>query len=471
MKIRNVEVRTKSFDSGSSCRSLDDLSADDGLIHRGGSHDGRSRGNRRTNSNTSSSHHHNNVDVMQEAVTSLSVAMKELHTELRDKTGECEAMYETASALSRALQESERLLTEKTAECERLQMKLQMVTFREVDDDPRTMRHDYDYAYGFTNNNATTHVRDAVEEAEELLAAQEQQRALLSSSEKHSQAAATQRKKKPAGKSTVISTTAAATTHHLVDLDEVVDERAPSSSSASATTTPLGPVCVDDGEDDDDSSSSSSTGGGGGVLDSGPRQAHFYQVIQERDKALQSVKKLSREVKHARAKNKELKSKLERSTTLNELAYFKQEVSSSSSSSGKQQQSRKKSKRSTAKHPQQQLQQQARPPRQHSLPPPETEAPTSPAQRKSFVFAKKLVEDDNDNIPSRPWASLRRKASVQPKPQHNPTKLLSPPPVDQSEPLDIAFAAAADHEYLKAVASNDADRAGGYSAPVARVDL
>lgn len=429
MKIRSVEVVSSSGSSvDSSTMSMEDGGGDQ--QSNDGSAGPLRRGTGRHRSGGSSSSAPVADSIESAAVQSLSIAMKELHTELRDKTAECEAMYETANAISAALQESERLLNEKTLECERLAMKLQMVTFREVDDDPTTMFNDEDQP------SSTTTGRDVVEEAEEMLARSQEQAteaaAAAAKGEAKEGRAGTDKKDKklkPAITSSKLNDVPGA-----VPIDEDVMPLKPQGRA-----THPGPVSVDSFGDEKTKS----------VVDSaGPRQAHFYQIIHERDKALQTVKKLSKEIKYARAKNKELKSKLERSTALNKLAYFKDkdDKSSSSSSSSRNKQSQqqqvqqyfpKQPLKSNERAPQQQQQQQQ--------------------QRKSSLT---LFRSNNSKDPlaqsphgARQLSWLRRgkdSSAEQEQMVFSPTR-----------DADFGKMAATEHEYLKAIAASDADHAAG----------
>jgi len=450
MKIRSVEVRsasTGSLGSGSLDDQHDQLSHDDGSgSHHAAAAAASSRSRiliGRTRSRDSTSHEDN-------AVTSLSIALKELHTELRDKTAECEAMYETASALSAALQESERLLEAKTLECERLNLKLEMVTFREVDDEDddddtnstNMLYHDGDDDRRTTARTSTRRstIRDIVEEAEEMLARSHPD---FSETAKAAERKANREvQKKKVAAAVIASQPKPKDDDDSMVMDEDVMPSDESHAAVAASHPHPGPVSVDDDFDPDDNETAEAHSYSNVVTipqptnDTGPLQAHFYQVIQERDRALQTVKKLSKEVKHARVKNKELKAKLDRSTTLNELAYFKVD-SSSDKSSSKHQHNNKQHSKSVPK----QLQQQP--------PPPSYQPPSAPEQQQSRLHVARQLS----------W--LRRGT-------HN-NDMGSAPPLATS---DHGKVAAAEHKtnfkYLQAIAgSSDADQAAG----VLRLDM
>jgi seryl-tRNA synthetase len=389
MKIRNVELRTSQRSVG----SLDSSGMEELTMLSSRSH----------------------PDGMEEAIQSLSIALKELHTELRDKTMECEVIYETANALSSALKESEQLLAEKSRECEQLALKLQMVTFREVDDDPMTL---------LVEDNSAESTNDIIEEAEAMLkrSALLTDEALLTtiaSGSKQAEVrtaeskASTGNKKKIPGCSVSTSTSSSSDKSKPSTKSSPIDEASPIERHP-------GPVSVDDAflEIDDTELSEESP------KPAEVRQAHFYQVIQERDKALQTVRKLSKEVKCARKKNEELKSRLDRSTVLNELAYIKQSP-----------QSRKK--RSVKQESPQLL----------------SHLPKIPAESPEFQMGTTATSKSRPHV-ARQLSWLRRGKDLE---EHNDAvKVVCPADVLMFGRSDVA-----EQEYLRAIASNDADRAAG----------
>ena len=374
---------------------------------------------------------------LEQAVHSLSVAMKELHSELRDKTAECEAIYETANALSSALKESERLLAEKSLECERLELKVQMVTFREVDDDPRTLLVEENS----TSAAGDSSTKDIIEEAEEMLARSSLRRADTNAPTNASckDEAAASAAAAPAisdsenmasiasKKLTMGGTTTGTSNTSKTPVGEVShNESYPASVS--------GPVSVDDEYSDDDSSTAS-TASSFTRQPAEVRQAHFYHVIQERDKAIQTVKKLSKEVKYARKKNEELKSRLERSTVLNELAYLK-ESSKQDATSKICSPTRKKR---NVKNNSPQLSSQA---------PPQT----LPGEHAEFQLGFSA-----SNSKSRPHVARQLSWLRRGKEEPEETVLSSFP----KDVIPLGKSAVAEQEYLNAIALNDADRAAG----------
>lgn len=242
----------------------------------------------------------------EQTIGSFAVALTELQMELRGKTDECEALYETARNLSFALQESDRLLQAKTLEQERLLLKLQMVTFVEQPDE-----EDEDAALSV--------LEEALYDKQQYNQNKPQDYVIP---------------QRPAAILDEIAVKCGGTKAVAI----LSTGTAPLSSSMSQKDAAAGPVCVDDLEenasaagddfeqslpllkarpDDTPASPSSSSSSSS----NGPRQAHFYHVILERDMALQTNKKMARELKYSRAKIRDLKAKLEKSTTLVELSY------------------------------------------------------------------------------------------------------------------------------------------------------
>lgn len=241
------------------------------------------------------------VEQYQQTVASLSAALTELNIELRDKTNECEALYDTANELSKALQESDRVLTEKSLECEKLQLKLSMTSFLEVGQEP-----DLEFLY-------------TLPEREPPKQQHQQQRA----------AAATHSKSKPSPHTNIVLDDLSGKITPNVPVKPIVTDiqvpskkkatpedvmpkkhHPPHSSAAAAATfkQPTAPICVDDVQECDDCPESI-------------RQAHFYNVILERDRAQHVVQKLSKEVKYLKQKTKDYKTRLEKSHKMVEVSY------------------------------------------------------------------------------------------------------------------------------------------------------
>lgn len=367
---------------------------------------------------------------------SFAAAMTELHTELRDKTVECEALYETARNLSNALQESDSLLQERTLECERLMLKMQMVTFVELSDepDPLTFYEEFeclepkdevdDHAIPRRPAAMLVDITGKIGGKKSLMA-----KPMPESEKKERKVNNLKISKKPTKNA------------HSCDNDAVVDDRAvrlatideTHESSSTERLGAAGPVSVDEFEDgicdDEDVDEVTATVDANAKFSSGPRQAHFYDVILERDTAVQTNRKLTRELRYTRAKVKDLKSRLERSTALVQLSYNKTD-----------------GKRANQAHQQQ---------------------PRKP------VFAAKVLKNEDLNADSvqirrrnLPW--LRKQGlSVR---NHSGSRNECIAFISQDEMLSSNWnktdstvaAAAAEEEYLKAVMSDDADRAGGH---------
>jgi hypothetical protein len=296
-------------------------------------------------------------------VNHFAVAMNELHRELRDKIVECEAMYETAWALSEALKESDRLLQEKTLECERLQLKLQMVTFIEVDDDPLDFLKDDGTCASASRSSLLNDFEDDCEVDEckaprrpgallddiDLKKRSKSDGAVLKDKmhvmdlkkkASHAPCKSAAGKLPPPNVETIsehevydtiwknpenpnvkISDKMLETAFDVPPVTSAEDPVNGSIFTKIDEPSPLllkkGPVCVDERvseEKKDDFPSS------------GPRQVHFYNIILERDRALQSAKRYARELRNAQKKIKDLSKKLECSTALNELTYDEKEA-------------------------------------------------------------------------------------------------------------------------------------------------
>jgi hypothetical protein len=236
-------------------------------------------------------------------VTSLTQALTELHMELRYRTSENEALLATASSLSDSLKESDRLLQDKSLECEHLQLKLQMVTFIERNDESLTSLLDgSDHDPDVLHDSWTSEIEESIP-ADMGKAESSTANATMSN--------------KPRKKKSSSSTT---NKENLSTSSEKPSKSVNAASgsdsnkknhSAVVKVSSMGPVSVDDF---DESSP-----------DIGPRQAHFYNVMLERDKALSSAKKLKKELSYAKGKAKELQAKLDKSNLLVEISYEHQE--------------------------------------------------------------------------------------------------------------------------------------------------
>lgn len=414
--------------------------------------------------------HPNATQQYEKTIGSFAAAMTELHTELRDKTVECEALYETARSLSHALRESDDLLQEKTLECERLLLKLQMVTFVELSDEPDHLSFLEEQYY------------EQRQEDEEVYTIPKRPAAILDHvSLKHGGKKATSSKqpkpeamqerksgvkKEPKGKRANELDVVSERVVHFDTMDEANSKDASvgsavsalrwssSNSAASRGAAAAGPVCVDDCEEAECEAvhEPTKTTEVGAKLSVGPRQAHFYHVILERDMAVQTNRKLTRELKYTRTKVRDLKAKLDRSTTLVELSYDED----------------------AGKQPKQ--------PHQHQ--PRKSLFATSPV-----VVATSKVESSKDDdtvkpIPSNDKAANRstslawlRKHGKSVRIQNNNSKECVTF-ISEDEMLNSNWnktdektaSAASEQEYLNAFLSDDADRAGGH-VPGGRVGL
>jgi hypothetical protein len=267
-----------------------------------------------------------------------AAAMTELQMELRDKTNECEALYETARSLSQALQESDLLLQNKTLECERLSLKLQMVTFFELNDDSDP--------FGYSREDIVDFYSAEIYDSDEYYAVPQRPAAILN-------------QMPPILRSSEGFTRRSSLMKPKAELEQERHSRNASmnflsgeSKMSASPSTSFGPVCVDDCEDDDDNVSATSESvsikssypvcvdddsvapedkcrqtfirnqsDGGTQVMIGPSQAHFYHIILERDMAKQTNSKLTRDLRYARSKLREFKAKLDKSKSLLELAY------------------------------------------------------------------------------------------------------------------------------------------------------
>jgi hypothetical protein len=389
---------------------------------------------------------------------SLAAAMTELHTELRDRTKECEALYETAHNLSHALQESDRLLQEKTLECERLLLKLQMVTFVDRSDE-------VDDSLSFLEES----FYDQREEEEDYTIP-ERPAAILD----HIVAKYGGKKVLTKPKPETFKRRSKGVNPHA----EAMAQRRGTSS----------PVCVDDTSDDDTASTSSSCSSESSeaylpllalqvdpntVRSAATRQAHFYHVITERDMALQTNKKMTRELKYNRTKIRELKAKLEKTTALVELSY---EPSTESREKPVEQSPQKKRK------PQQEPPQLVPKDKLSVLPQPKPEEaqprPTKLPPQKQL--SPRASTNNLDEEGTEKMVTLRRRSSI---PWLRKNGMSVRPGLVTGETV-AAFisedemigshwnktdhklvAAALEENCLRAVSSDDADRAGGGASP------
>jgi hypothetical protein len=271
-----------------------------------------------------------------------AAAMTELQMELRDKTNECEALYETAHSLSQALQESDRLLQNKTIECERLSLKIQMVTFVELNDDDDPFEYSQDIVDFDSSNFCDSDNYYAIPQRPAAILDQMPLiRRFPGSSTRLPVPNATKLKTKymkerdpqngfkgvlggenSAARNSCFSS-GPVCVDDCADDDETVYSAIIENSEIAAIKI-KNPVCVDDASvvDDDCRQTLTRTINDGSVqVMIGPSQAHFYRVILERDMAKQANSKLTRDLRYTRSKLRELKSKLDRSKLLLELTY------------------------------------------------------------------------------------------------------------------------------------------------------
>ena len=269
------------------------------------------------------------ISQYEETMGMLAAAMTELQMELRDKTNECEALYETAHSLSQALQESDRLLQNKTLECERLSLKLQMVSFCELNDEDSLGIIGDEF---FDFDSADTHQNEEYFTIPQRPAAILDQLPHIQRRPEGSVCRSNAVKPKPEP------------SRPPCPKNSSEDAFGSDNSTNDSVGVNSGPVCVDDCDDEDDAhcenkecseavdekrvsrdscqQSRTRTNQNGNVqISIGPSQAHFYHVILERDMAKQTNAKLSRDLRYTRGKLRELKTKLDQSTSLLELAY------------------------------------------------------------------------------------------------------------------------------------------------------
>ena len=248
-------------------------------------------------------------------VASLSSTMSALQCDLQDKANECEVLLHTKSRLSKALEASDFLYEKKALECERLQKKLQMVTSYVE------LRHGHGEEQ---RSYACKEKIDVIDQSEKDETKEQEVTFPLTHSILHHQGKMiglgvpkkttmernAKKKQSPSKKKQIGSPS---------------KRRDPRTDNRTCLTLL---VCVDDAvsEDDDSSRDDDSDYGGGLPLDStssGPRQAHFFSVLRERDDAKESVNALRRELLHAHQQLLDVKAKLRRSNALRELAYEK----------------------------------------------------------------------------------------------------------------------------------------------------
>lgn len=394
----------------------------------------------------------------EKTIATFAAAMTELHADLRDKTTECEALYETAHNLSNALQESDSMLQEKTLECERLQLKLQMVTFAEPTDDP---------PLSFLEEQYYEERESSLDEEEDFAIPRRPAAILDHLPAKHG---GTKKNSigKPKPENKIVTKGKKKNkpdfTTERVDVDfleelatkdyatSIVNARTVSAPSAPkfAEKKSAGPVCVDDVNEIGELSGEAikEKEEAAAAFFAGPRQAHFYHIILERDMAVQTAKKLTRELKFSRSKVRELKSKLDRSTTLVELSY----------KDGKQQEPRKQNQ-----EPRKQLQLPRKPL-------PNLAAKTD--QRKPAAKTDKAGDGELEQI-----ASVRQRSGLHWLRKHGMSvrnhsseciKFISEDEMMNTKwnsTDDKAASAFSEQEYIKAMLSSnsdDADRAGGH---------
>lgn len=350
-------------------------------------------------------------------IASLTQALTELQRELRDRTAENEALLATASSLSDSLQQSDQLLQDKSLECEQLSFKLQMVTFVERKDvSGRSLLDSNDQELDADLTNETG--RSLVDLNDEDSVGSHSTSGAASSS---SNTKSTHKKKSKhrvrhqEGK------------NHDKDRDTT---KTPSSATPSISLS--GPVSVDDF---DESSP-----------EIGPRQAHFYNIMLERDRALNAAKKFKKELKESKHKVKELQGKLDRSNLLVEISYHHEEQQKKKNQGRAQQHQELTSMvQSTDVGPTPSS-------GNHSIlthTPLEAPEKTSPSKRsltrkwlrKNGTSARKHKEDNNNS----PFQTLVTDEEKLPSKWNNTL---------QSSKNESA--------YLDAIAANDADRAGGH---------
>jgi hypothetical protein len=337
----------------------------------------------------------------EKTVESLTQALTELHMELRYRTSENEALLATASSLSEALKESDRTAQEKSLECERLQLKLQMVTFIERNDesyksldlsdhDPDRLHHSWS---GEIELNETIPFTDT---------GKVEPSGVPNKSKARKKKSHTDEDRALSGK--------AQTSPHLC--------LAPASEKNHIPTTKIpytGPVSVDDF---DESSP-----------EIGPRQAHFYNVMLERDRALSAAKKLKKELTYCKGKVKELQAKLDKSTLLVELSYRHEEL-------------QKKKQRK-------------------SLSAPEKPSPPESAPAKKLPESLPSLEPSKKAM-TRKW--LRTAVLSARKKEGGDEPFITV--VTDDEKLSLKWNQGSKNEaaYLDAIRGNDADRAGGHES-------
>lgn len=258
-----------------------------------------------------------------------AVAMTELQMELRDKTNECEALYETARSLSQALQESDLLLQNKTLECERLSLKMQMVTFVELNDDADPFGCCQDTVDFDSSDFCDTDDYCAIpKHPAAILDQMPAIRRLPEGSTRLPVSNAKNCRETGLGSKTSVSRESRVSFGPVCvddcDDDDDTEYSACIKKSEMVAIKVKSPVCVDDvsvASDDFHQTSRRTVNDGTVQVISGPSQAHFYHIILERDMAKQTNSKLTRELRYARSKLRELKSKLDQSKSLLELAY------------------------------------------------------------------------------------------------------------------------------------------------------
>lgn len=229
-------------------------------------------------------------------VASLTQALTELQQELRDRTSENEALLATASSLSNSLQQSDRLLQEKSLECERLALKLQMVTFVERNDESsRSLLDDSHQDFDTFSTDDLTN-----EETVRSLADLDDDESVSTTRSADSTSLSKKQSKKKKSKNPGRQQEGSSTVNTA------------KSKPSSVPLPKSSPVSVDDFLDES-------------APEIGPRQAHFYNVMLERDRALYAAKKLKKELKESKQKVRELKGKLDRSNLLVEISYHHQE--------------------------------------------------------------------------------------------------------------------------------------------------
>jgi hypothetical protein len=356
-------------------------------------------------------------------VTSLTQALTELHMELRYRTSENEALLATASSLSDSLQESDRLLQDKSLECEQLKLKLQMVTFVERKDESLTSLLDgSDHDHPDVLHDSWTSEIEPHESIPAELGKAESVNATMSNKP---------RKKKSSSSTTNKESLPTSSEKPSKSVNE--DDSNNKNHSAVVRVHSSGPVSVDDFDENSP--------------DIGPRQAHFYNVMLERDKALSSAKKLKKELGYAKGKVKELQAKLDKSNLLVEISYEHQE------------EEKKKQRKPQLGLPDKSTATEPALSRRS-----DTKEPESSSSSPSSSLSPSITEQQSRKAMTRQWL---RKAGVSARKKEVDGDNSFETLVTDDEKLSSKWhnkyqGSKNEAAYLDAIAGNDADRAGGH---------